>query len=84
MPHSTTFRDSADGRSVIAFFDVPGLTKHDLHVSFQRNCLVVSWDLVQVSEKEEDGRIVRERIERSYNRTIPMPDGTRVRHASVH
>lgn len=72
-----SFRDSADGRTVTATFDMPGLQKQDVHVSFQRNRLVVTWENVNVTEREENGRIVRERREKTYNRTIPLPEGTR-------
>jgi HSP20 family molecular chaperone IbpA len=57
---------------------MPGLQKQDVHVSFQRNRLVVTWENVNITEREEDGRVVRERREKTYNRTIPLPEGTKV------
>ncbi|KAF5367497.1 hypothetical protein D9758_003745 [Tetrapyrgos nigripes] len=73
----TSFRESSDGRTIIAFIDVQGVGKQDVHVSFQRNRLVVSWEVVEVTEHEEDGQIVRERKEKNFQRTFPLPEGTR-------
>lgn len=57
-----------------------GVTKENVHVSFQRNRLVVTWVTVEISEfQEEEGYIVRERHERNLQRTLPLPEGTRVR-----
>lgn len=75
---STSFRDSPDGR-IIAIFDMRGVDKQDIHISFQRNRLVVTWETYEATEWEEDGCIVRERLERMFHRTLPLPDGTRVR-----
>ena len=61
-----------------AVFDLPGVKKQDVHVSFQRNRLLVTWETVTVTEREENGRIVRERNEKIYNESIPLPEGTRV------
>ncbi|KAJ8521923.1 hypothetical protein ONZ45_g1447 [Pleurotus djamor] len=72
-----TFRESSDGRNVMAYFNLPGLTKQDVHVSYQRNRLVVTWDEVEEQEIEEQGVIVRERRERTCNRAIPLPEGTK-------
>ncbi|KAF8896350.1 hypothetical protein BD779DRAFT_1608603 [Infundibulicybe gibba] len=64
----SSFRESTDGRSIVA---------EDIHVSFQRNRLVLTWATAEISEWEEDGCIVRDRLERHFNRAIPMPEGTR-------
>lgn len=72
-----SFRESSGGRSVMAFFNLPGLTKQDVHVSYQRNRLVVSWTEVEAMEREEQGVVVRERRERQCNRTIALPEGTK-------
>lgn len=58
-----------------------------MHVSFQGNRLVVSWRIVKITEREEPldaddlgsgTRILRELEHKKYNRTIPLPEGTRV------
>jgi len=72
-----TFRESVDGRTVTATFDLPGIKKQDVHISFQRNRLVITWETSTVTEREEDGRLVRERKEHKYSRTIPIPEGTK-------
>jgi HSP20 family molecular chaperone IbpA len=45
---------------VTASFNLPGVKKQDVHISFQRQQLVVTWESANVTEKEEDGRLVRE------------------------
>ncbi|KAG7089538.1 hypothetical protein E1B28_011211 [Marasmius oreades] len=73
----TSFRESADGRELVAFIDVQGCEKQDVHVSYQRNRLVVSWFFVECTEWEEDGCIVRERVINNFQRAFPLPEGTR-------
>lgn len=80
------YRESADGLTVTAIFDLPRVKKDDMHVSFQGNRLVVSWRTVKITEREEPidaedlgsgTRILRELEHKKYTRTIPLPDGTR-------
>lgn len=80
------YRESADGLTVTAIFDLPRVKKDDMHVSFQGNRLVVSWRTVKITEREEPldaddlvsgTRILRELEHKKYCRTIPLPDGTR-------
>jgi HSP20 family molecular chaperone IbpA len=63
---------------VTAKFDMPGIKKQDVHVSFQRTRLVVTWQTVTTNEREEDGHIIRERQEKTYSQNIPLPEGARV------
>lgn len=63
---------------ITATFDLPGIKKEQAHVSFRWNHLVVTWQTVKITEKEEGGRLVREREEKKYTRTIPLPEGTKV------
>ncbi|KAF9267803.1 hypothetical protein L218DRAFT_893960 [Marasmius fiardii PR-910] len=73
----TSFRESADGRELVAFIDVQGCGKEDVHVSYQRNRLVVTWWCVEYAEWEEDGCMVRERVINNFQRAFPLPEGTR-------
>jgi len=74
----STFRESTDGRSIVATFELPPeLEKQDVHISFQRNRLIVTWEIIEISEWEEDGCFNRERVERIFHRTLPLPEGTR-------
>jgi HSP20 family molecular chaperone IbpA len=75
---SATFVESSDGRMVTATFDLPGIKKSQVHVSFRGQYLIVDWETVNVTEHEEDGKIVRDRKEVKCSRTLPMPEGTRV------
>ena len=88
LQSSVKYRESADGLTVTAIFDLPRVKKDDMHVSFQGNRLVVSWRTVKITEREEPldaddlgsgTRILRELEHKKYCRTIPLPDGTRVR-----
>ncbi|KAF9445473.1 hypothetical protein P691DRAFT_675567 [Macrolepiota fuliginosa MF-IS2] len=75
----STLRESGDGRSIVATYEMPQeVEKQDVHISFQRNRLVVTWVTVEMIEcEEEDGVVYRERYERSHHRTIPLPEGTK-------
>lgn len=51
----------------------------NLHVSHSKNRLIVTWESVEVSDWEgDDGVVFRERLEKHFHRTIPLPEGTRV------
>jgi len=89
LQSSVKYRESADGLTVTAIFDLPRVKKEDMHVSFQGNRLVVSWRTVKITEREEPldaddigsgTRILRELEHKKYCRTIPLPDGTKVCH----
>ena len=78
--NSSNFRESTDGRSLVVNFELPDVDKQDIHISFQRNKLVLTWETAELTEwEEEDGIILREQVRRMYHRTLPLPDGTRVR-----
>jgi len=73
---SATFRESPDGRLVTAVFDMGGVSKQDMHVSFKGNRVIVTWRRTKVVESMEDGVRVRERKEKQYSQMIPLPEGT--------
>jgi len=65
---------------MVASLDMRDVPKENIHVSFQRHRLVVTWATLEISEyEEEDGYLVREKYEKNYQRTFPLPEGTRVR-----
>jgi len=72
-----TFRESHDGRMITATFDLPGIKKSQVHISYRGHYLIVDWETVNITEHEEGGKIVRDRKEKKYSRTLPIPDGTR-------
>lgn len=77
--YSTSFRESTDGRSIVATFMLPqGLSKQDVHVSFRRDRLIVTWETAEIQEWQEADGLVRERLVRVFHRTIPLAEGTRV------
>ncbi|KAJ3783754.1 hypothetical protein GGU11DRAFT_726127 [Lentinula aff. detonsa] len=78
----TSFRESPDGRIIAAFIEMRGVQKQDVHVSYSRNRLVISWKIVEISEYEENGRVIRERLERDFQRVHPLPEGTRFEEIS--
>jgi len=73
----SSIRESTDGRSVVASFDLRDVPKENIHVSFQRSRLVVTWETAELYEWEENGHIMRERQEKMFHRTLPLPEGTR-------
>ncbi|KZT02551.1 uncharacterized protein LAESUDRAFT_730050 [Laetiporus sulphureus 93-53] len=74
-PSSATFRESADGRMVIATFDVPGVRKQDMHVTFRTKYIVVSWQTTKTTERREGEMVVLEREENKRSQIIPLPQG---------
>ncbi|TFK75214.1 hypothetical protein BDN72DRAFT_563461 [Pluteus cervinus] len=74
----TAFRESTDGRSIVATFMLPqGLSKQDVHVSFRKDRLIVTWETIEEAEWEAEEGFVRERLVHVFHRTIPLAEGTR-------
>lgn len=74
----TSLRESDDGRTLIVFFDVTNVLRENIHVSFKPPRVIVSWFLQIVTETEdEEGRIIIERTQKDYQRTLPLPRETK-------
>jgi len=64
---------------VTATFDVPDVRKEDVHVAFQNSQLTITWESIITTERRSDDRtIIREKKERKYARTLPLPPNTEV------
>ncbi|KAM6490492.1 hypothetical protein JOM56_013835 [Amanita muscaria] len=74
-----SFRESKDGRSMNATIELPPeVKKQDIHISFNARRLVVSWMIIDITEGEDDdGRIILERVEQIFQRTLPLGEGTK-------
>jgi HSP20 family molecular chaperone IbpA len=70
-----TYRES--GSDLVAVLDMQGFSKEDIHVSYQRDRLVVTWELVEILDVEESGHLVRERRQKVHTRHIDLPPGTK-------
>ncbi|KAI0787714.1 HSP20-like chaperone [Fomes fomentarius] len=77
MCPSVNFRESPDGRNMLVTFDMTGVKKQDMHVSYRTNRLIVSWRVERSVEKQDGDVVVREREVRRYSHTIPLPEGTK-------
>ncbi|EJF64758.1 hypothetical protein DICSQDRAFT_18425, partial [Dichomitus squalens LYAD-421 SS1] len=74
---SVNFRESPDGRNMMVTFDMTGVKKQDMHVSYRTTRLIVSWKVERTTEEQEGDSVVREREIRRYSHTIPLPEGTK-------
>ncbi|KAL1724127.1 hypothetical protein EV715DRAFT_285299 [Schizophyllum commune] len=75
------YRESSDGRYIVATFDMRGVAKEDIHVKMsfsQRNKpnILLTWASAEITEWEDGGVIYRERLEVICHRTIPLPERT--------
>jgi len=67
---------------VTATFDMPvGLSKNDIQVDYSMaygaEKATVSWQHITTEEIVENGRLIREKKERRYHRSLPLPRGTK-------
>lgn len=74
---------------VTTTFDMPeGLSKNDIRVSFTTTYgaekITVSWQHVEIEEFVEAGKLVREKKERKYHRTLPLPKGIKFEHVTAN
>jgi HSP20 family molecular chaperone IbpA len=69
----TNFTETEHNGIVSLIFDLPGIPKSDVKVKFATQKITVAWQKVTVEEKAEGERLIRERVEKKYLRTIPIP-----------
>ncbi|KAI0635843.1 hypothetical protein C8Q77DRAFT_1216385 [Trametes polyzona] len=72
-----TFTESPDGKNMVVTFDMAGVKKQDMHVSYRTTRLIVSWRVERTMERREGDTLVRDREVRKYNHTIPLAEGTK-------
>lgn len=67
------FTETEHNGMVNLIFNLPGVPKADVKVKFATQKITVAWQKVTVEEKTEGERLIRERVEKKYLRTIPIP-----------
>ena len=87
--HSTACTDRLCGRLdlhedqeknlVTASFELPGLTKENVQIDVKDHVLSVSGESTVSSDRDEKGYSVRERRFGRFSRSIPLPQGVKVR-----
>ncbi|KAH7915184.1 HSP20-like chaperone [Hygrophoropsis aurantiaca] len=70
-------KENDDGKSVTAFFDLPGLKKEDATIDVNNDRLIVSGEVNTSSERDEEGYAVRERSCGKFSRTLQLPQNTK-------
>lgn len=66
-----------------AQFELPGLTKENVNIDLRDNVLTVSGECAMSSECDERGYSVRERRFGKFARSLPVPQGIKVRSVSL-
>ncbi|KAH7341854.1 hypothetical protein B0J17DRAFT_626293 [Rhizoctonia solani] len=69
----SSFTETEHNGIVTLVFDLPGIPKSDIKVKFATQKISVAWQKVTIEEKAEGERLIRERVEKKYLRTIPIP-----------
>ena len=62
-----------------AQFELPGLTKENVNIDLRDNVLTVSGECAMESDRDERGYSVRERRFGKFARSLPVPQGIKVR-----
>ena len=63
---------------VTATFEFPGATKDNVSIDVQNGKLIVSAEVKQSTDKDENGYAVRERRFGKFSRTLQLPQGVKV------
>ena len=64
------------GNELVVRADLPGLTKDDVHVDITEDALTISGERKQEHEEEREGVYRAERSYGSFQRVVPLPEGT--------
>lgn len=62
-----------------ATFELPGLSKENVQIDVRDNVLTVSGESTISSERDDKGYSVRERRFGKFSRSLPLPQGIKVR-----
>lgn len=68
--------ESPETNLVTATVELPGLKKEDVQIDVQNNRLIISGEVTNSKEVNEEGYLLRERFSGHFSRTIPLPAGT--------
>ena len=71
--------EDAQANTVTATFELPGLRKEDVNIDVHNNILTVSGESKVDSTRDENGWAVRERRYGKFSRSVPLPQGIKVR-----
>jgi HSP20 family protein len=69
---------NAEGNTVTASFELPGLKKEDVKIDVHQGRLTISGESTDSSECAENGFAVCERRFGQFSRTIQLPQGIKV------
>ena len=64
---------------ITATFELPGLKKEDVNIDVHNNLLTISGGTKVTTENDENGYVVRERRFGKFSRSVPLPQGVKVR-----
>ena len=64
---------------ITATFELPGLKKEDVNIDIHNNLLTISGETKVTTENDENGYVVRERRFGKFSRSVPLPQGVKVR-----
>ena len=78
----SNFTETERNGIVTLVFELPGIPKSDVKVKFSTQKITVAWQKTTVEDKSEGERLIRERIEKKYLRTIPIPPAVPVSFVS--
>jgi HSP20 family protein len=70
--------ENAEGNTVTASFELPGLKKEDVKIDVHQGRLTISGESTDSSERAENGFAVRERRYGQFSRTIQLPQVIKV------
>jgi hypothetical protein len=70
--------ENPDKNIMTATFELPGLTKDNVHIDVQNGNLAVSGENTQSSEQHGKGYAIKERKFGRFVRNLKLPDGTKV------
>ena len=65
---------------ITATFELPGLKKEDVNIDIHNNLLTISGETKVTTENDENGYVVRERRFGKFSRSVPLPQGVKVRN----
>ena len=70
--------ENPEANTVTATFELPGVTKEDVHIDVHDRHLIVSGESRHSAERDEDGYAIRERRFGRFSRTVQLPNSVKV------
>jgi len=69
--------ENPEANTITATFELPGLTKDNVSIDVHNNNLTISGEMSEVTQRNVDGYVIKERRSGKFSRSVALPNDTK-------